>query len=85
MAAPKALPHGRKLGEQALGTFAFPPLDEATDGHRRWEGDHPMDMIRRERPLQDIDACFLAFLADEGTHPLSHLAASHLLAILSGH
>ena len=52
MAAPKALPYVRKLGEQAVGTFAFHPLDEATDGDVRSDGDHDMDMIRRDMPCR---------------------------------
>jgi hypothetical protein len=62
MAPPKPLAQVRELGEQALGTFAFHPLDEATDGDMRRDGEHDLDMIRRGR----LYRLTLTLLADQG-------------------
>ena len=81
MAAPKALPHMRKFGQQTIGAFAFYPLDQATDGNMRRDGDHDMDMIWRDMPLQDIDARLPTFFPYNRPHPLSDLTAQDLVAI----
>ena len=81
MAPPKALPHMRKFGQQPLGAFAFHPLDQATDGDLRREGDHDMDMIRRDMPLQDSDARLPTCFPDNRPHPLRNLTAQDLVAI----
>ena len=81
MAPPKPLAQVRELGEQAIGTFAFHPLDEATDGDMRRDGDHDMDMIRRDMPLQDIDARLPTFFPYNRPHPLCDLTAQDLVAI----
>ena len=81
MAPPKPLAQVRELGEQALGTFAFHPLDEATDGDMRREGDHDMDMSRRDMPLQDSDARLPTFFPYHRPHPLCDLTAQDLGAI----
>src|SRR4029434_2470362 len=82
MAPPKALPHMRKFGQQTIGTFAFHPLDEATDRHVRWDRDHHMDMIRGDVPLENIDAGLLALFTDDGTDPFRNLTAQHFMAVL---
>jgi len=82
MAAPKALPHMRKFGQQPIGAFALHPLDQATDRNVRWDRDHHMDMVRRDVPLEDIDAGLLALFTDDGTDPFCDLTAQHLVAIL---
>ena len=82
LAAPKALPHMRKCGQQPLGAFAFHPLDQATDGDVRWDRDHPMDMIRRDVPLEDIDAGLLALFPNDGPAPFRDLTTQHFMAIL---
>ena len=41
-----------------------------------------MDMIRRDMPLEDIDARLLAFFPDNGADPFGHLTTQHLMAIL---
>ena len=82
MAAPKALPHMRKFGQQTLGAFALHPLDEATDRHVWWDRDHHMDMVRRDVPLEDIDAGLLALFTDDGPDPFGHLTAQHFMAVL---
>src|SRR5262249_40162031 len=71
-----------KLGEQALGTCALHALDQATDRDVRRDGDHHMPMIRRDMPLQDIDASFLTLFTDESAHPFCHLATQDFVAIL---
>src|SRR6266705_4923527 len=82
MAPPKPLAQVRKLGEQAIGAFAFHPLDQATDGDVRWDRHHDMDMIRRDMSLENVHPCLLAFLADDGTDSFGDLTAQHLMAIL---
>ena len=82
MAPPKALPHMGKCGEQAVGAFAFHPLDQAADRDVRRDRDHHMDMVRRDVPLQDIDTGLLALFPDEGTDPFCDLTTQHLMAIL---
>src|SRR2546422_8747380 len=82
MAPPKSLAQVRKLGEQAIGAFAFHPLDQATDGDVRWDRHHDMDMIRRDMSLENVHPCLLAFLADDGTDSFGDLTAQHLMAIL---
>jgi hypothetical protein len=82
MASPKAAAQVGELGEQTRGAFAFHPLDQATDRDVRWDGDHHMDMVRRDVPLQDIDAGLLALFPDDGPDPFGHLTAQHLMAIL---
>jgi hypothetical protein len=81
MASPKALPHVGKFGQQPIGAFAFHPLDQATDGDVRRDRDHHMDMVRRDVPLQDVDAGLLALFADDGPDPFGHLTTQHLMAI----
>jgi hypothetical protein len=73
MAPPKASAQVRELGEQAIGTFALHPLDQATARDVRRDGDHHMDMIRRDMPLEDIDAALLALFPDDGTDPFRDL------------
>jgi hypothetical protein len=68
--------------EQARGTFALPPLDEATDGDVRWDGDHHMDMIGRDMPLPPIDARLLTRFPDHGMDPFCDLTTQYLMAIL---
>jgi hypothetical protein len=75
MAAPKALPHMRKLGQETIGAFAFHPLDQATDRDVRWDRDHHMDMVRRDVSLEDIDAGLLALFTDNGPDPFCDLTA----------
>ena len=82
MAAPKALPHLWKFGEQTIGAFAFHPLDQTTDRHVRGDRDHHMDMVWRDVPLEDIDAGLLTLFTDDGTNPFCDLTAQHLVAIL---
>src|SRR4051812_4008308 len=82
MAAPKALAHMWKFGEQPIGTFAFHPLDQATNRDVRWDRDHHMDMVGRDVPLEDIDAGFLALFTDNGTDPFGHLTAQYFMAVL---
>ena len=41
-----------------------------------------MDMVRRDVPLEDIDAGFLAFFTDDGTNPFCHLTTQHFMAVL---
>ena len=43
--------------------------------------DHDMDMIRRDMPLQDIDARLPTFFPYNRPHPLSDLTAQDLVAI----
>jgi hypothetical protein len=59
MLSPKPPTQLRKLGEQAIGTFALYVLDQPTDSDVRWDGDHDMDMIGGDRPLEDIDVRLL--------------------------
>jgi len=73
MAPPKASAQVWELGEQAIGTFTFHPLDQATDRDMRRDGDQHMDMIRRDMPLEDIDAGLLALFPDDGTDPFRNL------------
>ena len=40
-----------------------------------------MDMVRRDVPLEDIDAGLLALFTDDGSDPFCDLAAQHLVAI----
>ena len=82
MAAPKALPHMGKFGQQTIGAFAFHPLDQATDRDVRGDRDHHMDMVWRDVPLEDIDAGLLTLFTDDGTNPFCDLTAQHLVAIL---
>ena len=82
VAAPKLAAQLRKLREQAIGTLALHPLDQATDGDLRWDGDHDMDMIRGDMALQDIDSSLLALFPDDGTDPLRDLTAQRFVAIL---
>ena len=82
MAAPKALPHRRKFGQQPLGAFAFHPLDQATDGDMRWDRDHHMHMVRRDVPLEDIDTGLLALFTDDGTDPFGHFTAQYFMPVL---
>jgi len=82
MTAPKALPQVEKLTEQAIGAFALHPLDQATDGDVRWDGDPHMDLSRGDMPLQDIDARLLTCFVDNGPHPFRHLTTPHFVAIL---
>ena len=82
MAAPKALPHMRKFGQQPIGAFAFHPLDQATDRDVRGDRDHHMDMVWRDVPLEDIDAGLLALFTDDGPNPFGHLTAQHFIAVL---
>jgi hypothetical protein len=81
MAAPKALPHMRKCGQQTRGAFALHPLDQATDRDGRWDQDHHVDMGRRDVPLEDIDVGLLALFPDDGTYSFCDLTAQHLVAI----
>ena len=48
------------------------PLDQATDRDVWRNGDHHMDMVRRDVPLEDIDTDLLALCTDDGTHPFCH-------------
>ena len=41
-----------------------------------------MDMIRRDVPLEDIDAGLLALFTDNGTDPFCDLPAQHFMAVL---
>src|SRR5205809_3106325 len=82
MAAPKALPHMRKFGQQTIGAFAFHPLDQATDRDMRGDRDHHMDMVWRDVPLEDIDAGLLTLCTYDGTNPFCDFTAQHLVAIL---
>ena len=82
MAAPKALPHMGKFGQQPIGAFAFHPLDQATEGDVRWERDHHMDRVRRAVPLEDIDAGLLALFPNDGPDPFRDLTTQHFMAIL---
>jgi hypothetical protein len=82
MAAPEALPHMRKFGQQTLGAFALHPLDEATDRHVWWDRDHHMDRVRRDVPLEDSDAGLLALFTDNGTDPFCNLTAPSFMAVL---
>ena len=82
MAAPKALPQMRELGQQTIGAFAFHALDQATDRDVRWDRDHHMDMARRDVPLEDIAAGLLALFTDNGPDPLGDLTAQHFMAVL---
>src|SRR6266705_4791705 len=79
MAPPKPLAQVRKLGEQAIGAFAFHPLDQATDGDVRRDLDHHLDMVGRDVPLEDIDAGLLTLFPDESPNPFCNLAAQHLM------
>src|SRR5215831_6454507 len=47
----------------------------------RRDGDHDMDVIRRDMPLQDIDARLPTFFPYNRPHPLSDLTAQGLVAI----
>ena len=51
-----------------------------------WRGirnrDHDMDMVRRDVPLEDIDAGLLALFTDDGPDPFCHLTAQHFMAVL---
>jgi hypothetical protein len=69
MAAPQALPHGWKCGEQTRGTFALHPLDEATDLDMRGERAHPMAMLWRAMPVEDIAPRLLTCFADTSAAP----------------
>jgi hypothetical protein len=82
MASPKPLAQVRKLRQQAIGTFALHPLDQATNGNVRRDGDHHRDMSRRDRPLQDIDTRFLALVTDDSAYPFRHLTAQALVTVL---
>jgi hypothetical protein len=81
MTAPKSLAQVRKLRQEAIGAFALHPLDQATDGDMRRDGDHHMDMIWRDMPLQDIDTRFLALFTDDSAHPFGHLTAQDLVTV----
>ena len=81
MAPPKALPHMGKFGQQPIGAFAFHPLDQAADRDVRRDGDHHMDMVGQDLPLEDIDAGLLALFTDDATAPFCDLTTQHLLAV----
>src|SRR5262249_29934481 len=82
MAPPKPFPQVWNLRQKAVGAFAFHPLDQATDGDVWRDGDHHMDMICRDMPLQNIDSRFLTLFAHNGAHSFRHFTAQHLMAIL---
>jgi hypothetical protein len=82
MAAPQALPHGWKCGEQTRGTFALHPLDEATDLDMRGERAHPMAMLWRAMPVEDIAPRLLTCFADTSAAPFRHLATQPFVALL---
>jgi len=81
MAPPKALPHVGKFGQQPIGAFALHPLDQAADRNMRRDGDHHMDMVWGNVPLEDIDAGLLTLFPDDGSDSLCNLTAQHLVAI----
>ena len=82
MTAPKSPAEVGKFGQEAIGAFAFHALDQATDGDVWRDGDHDMDMIRRDMPLEDIHARLLTFFPDNGAHPFGDLTTQHFMAIL---
>ena len=82
MTPPKALAQVGKFPQQTIGAFAFHPLDQATDRDVGWDGDHHMDMVWRDMPLEDIDAGLLALFTDNGTDPFCDLTAQSFMAVL---
>ena len=82
IATPKALPPLGKFGQQTLGALVWHPLDQATAGDVRRDGDHHVAMIRRDMSLQDIDPRFLTCFADKSADPFCTLTTQCFIAIL---
>ena len=79
---PELLPQVRKLTHHLVRCLPFQHLEQATDGHLRWNRDEQMHMIFRDVPFDNRDFLVTADFSNQLSQTGADLARHDWLAVL---